>query len=350
MLNGKRYDALTGKLVDADDAKSSTTPAKIKPVHAAGGKVLDGFSKKPARTHGPAKVAHAVHSTPEHSKTLMRKTVKKPAVHTAAAPAAAGHAAAQPKTVIINHANPARELRANHFRKSAHISKFGKAVQSTTTVGAILPVKPAPGEVATAANSAIASTSQSLAALNPFDLALERASSHELPKHKKSTVRRRLAKKLHISTRTLNTGMGLAAVLIRGGFIAYQNVPNLAVRLAATRAGVHASLPGYQPAGFALAGPIQYQPGEITLSYKSNNHDNREFQVKQKASAWNSETLLDSFINANKLAYQTYQDKGKTIYIYDGNNATWIDGGVWYQVNGSAALNSDQLLRIAGSL
>jgi hypothetical protein len=273
----------------------------------------------------------------------MRKAVKKPVVHkTKTAPPST-----QPKTVIINHANPAREIRANHVRQSTHISKFGKTMQSTTTVGAILPVKPAPGDAAATAVSAIATTSQSL---NSFNAALEHASSHELPKHKKSTVRRRLARKLHITTRTLNTGMGLAAVLMLGGFIAYQNVPNLAVRLAATRAGVHASLPGYQPAGFALAGPIQYQPGEITLSYKSNNNDNREFQVKQKASSWNSETLLDSFINANKLAYQTYQDKGKTIYIYDGNNATWIDGGVWYQVNGSAALNSDQLLRIAGSL
>jgi hypothetical protein len=217
-------------------------------------------------------------------------------------------------------------------------------------VGAILPVQPAPGEAAAIASSAIATASQPLTASNPFDRALEHASSHEQPKHRKSTVRRRVARKLHVSTRTLNTGMGLAAALVLGGYIAYQNVPNLAVRLAATRAGVHASLPGYQPAGFALAGPIQYQPGELTLSYKSNNNDNREFQVKQKASSWNSETLLDSFINANKLAYQTYQDKGKTIYIYDGNNATWIDGGVWYQVNGNAALNSDQLLRIAGSL
>jgi len=134
-----------------------------------------------------------------------------------------------------------------------------------------------------------------------------------------------------------------------GGFLAYQNLPNIAMRVASTRAGLKANLPKYQPAGFSMAGPIEYEPGEVKLSYKSNS-DNRSFAVTQKNSAWNSEALLENYIAPTKQPYQTFQANGRTIYIYSDNKATWVDGGVWYTIDGKANLNSDQLLRIANGL
>jgi hypothetical protein len=98
-----------------------------------------------------------------------------------------------------------------------------------------------------------------------------------------------------------------------------------------------------------MAGPIQYQPGEVTLNYRSTS-DQRGFNVVQKNSSWNSETLLENFVTAANKPYQTFQANGRTIYIYDGNKATWVDGGIWYNIDGQSNLNSDQLLRIAGSL
>jgi len=108
-------------------------------------------------------------------------------------------------------------------------------------------------------------------------------------------------------------------------------------------------MPSYKPGGFALSGPITYSTGKISVSYQSNS-DNRSYRVTQSNSAWNSETLLDNFVAVNRRAYQTFQDRGKTIYIYDGSNATWVDRGVWYQIEGASSLSSDQLLRIANSL
>ena len=119
--------------------------------------------------------------------------------------------------------------------------------------------------------------------------------------------------------------------------------------LAATRAGLNASIPTYQPSGFSMAGPIEYEPGVVTLNFKSNS-DERSFAVTQKNSSWNSETLLENFVFATKQPYQTFQANGRTIYIYEGNKATWVDGGVWFNIDGKANLNSDQLLRIADSL
>jgi hypothetical protein len=72
--------------------------------------------------------------------------------------------------------------------------------------------------------------------------------------------------------------------------------------------------------------------------------------LSQRSSEWNSDALVQNFVATSRRAYQSYQDNGKTIYIYEGNNATWVDGGVWYQIEGNASLNSDQLLRIAKSL
>ncbi len=140
----------------------------------------------------------------------------------------------------------------------------------------------------------------------------------------------------------------LAALLI-AGFIAYQNMPNLAMRVAAARAGFPATMPSYQPAGFALDGAIQYYPGQITVNFKSDS-DNRIFSVTQKPSKWTSETLLDRVVAIDSRPYQTFQDKGKIIYIYDGSNATWVSGGIWYEIAGNSSLTSDQLLRIASSL
>ena len=74
------------------------------------------------------------------------------------------------------------------------------------------------------------------------------------------------------------------------------------------------------------------------------------FGLNQKASSWNSSALLDNFIQPKGKTYQTYQEQGKTIYIYDKASASWVSGGVWYQVTGNSSLNNDQLLSIANSL
>ena len=47
--------------------------------------------------------------------------------------------------------------------------------------------------------------------------------------------------------------------------------------------------------------------------------------------------------------YLTVQGQGLTIYLF-GNQANWINHGVWYQLNGVAALSRDQILKVAYGL
>lgn len=341
-LNGKRYDARTGKVV----SEGSTKAAPKASVTTAKPKLLDGFVRRKTQSSGTAK---KVHRKPEHSKTLMRSLVKKP-VAVKPAQKAVKQVAPEIRTPhLAQTVKPERALHASLVHKSKLVSKFGKNFGSHIKTD-ILPVKNVPKEQSLERTAAaLARPAAKTIVANPFDDALEHATSHEQPKLKKAPLHHKIARKLHISPRTLIITSSSLVLLIVASFWAYINVPNVAVRVASLRAGVAASVPTYQPAGFALKGPISYQPGQVTMNYKSNS-DDRDFAVIQRASDWNSETLLDNFVSTKNQEYQTVQANGRTIYMYDDGNATWVDGGTWYQVLGKSTLSSDQLLRIANGL
>jgi hypothetical protein len=355
-LNGQKYDASTGKML-------GTVSVATKPKAAANGpKHLDGFTRRPgaSRRTSPAAATSKVHQQPQKSKTLMRTAVKKPVapakIHSkapATSPVAGKHQA--PAKTLLETVRPGRVIRANHTPQSSFISKFGQAAAAIKTEA--LAVKPAPASATKPAKSIakapapaiVNHPAQTVVQADPFQSAIDHAVSHEQPKAKKTKVHHRIAKKLHVSPRIVSFASVTLMALAVSGLIAYQNLPELAMRVAATRAGLHANLPSYQPSGFSMSGPIQYQPGEVTLNYKSNS-DERGFNVVQKNSSWNSETLLENYVTTTNKPFQTFQANGRTIYIYDGNKATWVDGGIWYNIDGKSNLNSDQLLRIAGSL
>lgn len=396
-FNGRKYNALTGEIVHQSDSKSSVIQPTIRsntpatnPVHQSG-KVIDGFSRTSLTAH-PAKQSpvnappshHSHHTTkkthhrtvagqavrhaPERSKTLMRTAVAKPTISKAKAigSKAAGLTSSH-QTDHHSHRetprhpiNPARIERARTTSKSGLISKFGSSSSAAgvTKKTAPLAVRPAPAHAPPSTTLTVPRTSTHPAAHRTashskstaaFHHALQGATAHEQPSPKHTRAHGRTARKLGISNRAMTTVTSALAVVLLAGFFAYQNMPNLSLRMAASRAGFSATMPGYRPSGFAMQGPIKYGPGEVIISFKSNS-DNRAYQVTQRPSKWNSETLLENFVASDKKPYQTFQKQGKTIYIYNDSDATWVNGGVWYQVAGNSSLTSDQLLNIASSL
>ncbi len=356
-LNGNRYDAVTGKLLKAETQPGIVEPSyRTSPSHHTAPKELDGFKARPAHPH--ATTAHAVHHKTERSKTLMRHVVKKPVpVHSVKSGSNPTHTPKPVHHISGTHEllalNISRIKRASQVPKSTLVSRFGIAKRGGHTKHVSdLPVRPAPPQ-----SEALHQVSTPITrkveqnpfdAINPFDMALQDATSHQQKKTKLPSLGRRAAKKLRVSPRTFNVGSGLVVAMLIGGFVAYKSIPQFALHLASARAGIRASMPDYQPAGFSLSGPVQYSSGQITLNFQSNS-DDRGFRVVQKSSEWSSQTLLENFVSSQE-PYQTFQDRGRTVYIYDGSNATWVNGGVWYQIEGESALNSDQLLRIASSL
>lgn len=342
-VNGKRYDALTGRMLDGPAPAPRT------------GNVMDGIAKHPAkpqalhRSPAPIQTAHKVHQNPEKSKTLMRSAVQKPTAVKRSIVMDGIQKPAPQKSVKHPLVQPGihRTKRAAEIPKSRLISKFSADVPHPVTPKVdVLPVQ-APPEDEPHAQDALFQTLHH--AVSPFQHALEHATSHNQPKAKKLRAHHKIARKMGVKPRVISTGAAALSVLLITGFVAYQNVPNLAMRVAAAKSGVHGGLPAYKPSGFSVKGPIQFTSGQITISYRSNS-DDRAFSVVQRASGWNSDALLKNYVAVDNRAYQTYQDEDKTIFIYDGGDATWVDNGVWYQIEGKKALSSDQLLRMAQSL
>lgn len=355
-INGKKYDAVTGTLL-----QESGQPIK-KPVttvhHAQNSGVVDGFVRRQKPTVNRA-VAQPAVKHPQKSSTLMRHAVHKPN-------SVVSKVKAEKPVIQKSHLGTSvrRTETAMHTPKSTHINKFEEPAHRSSVVRTIQPglsVKPQPASheehLATHKPASLsqhqqqAHTTRSAAAEKMITAALANAHSHETaePDTKVTRKRSRLMKKLGVSKRTLSISSASLAFVLLAGFFAIQNVPNLSMRVAATRAGFEASMPGYKPAGFSFKGPIKYSPGEVRVAYASNT-DTRTYEVKQKASNWNSDALLANFVVAEGKQYQTFLDRGRTLYIYDKSNATWVDDGVWYQIEGESNMTTDQLIRIASSI
>lgn len=342
-LNGKLYDARTGKIINEQAAatvkKPMNTPSK--------GNVVDGFVRRPNTKRAPA--AHAKAKL-EKSKTLMRPAVKKPA-KLAKAPVQTT------KSTSLKKQDHHRLARSSEVPRSAHIQRFGPQVASHRVVKkqaeleVIAPNRHVSNnnhhlmhQVAQLATSTETHVKQSV---DIIEESLRSASAH-LEKFEDRALKGSFLQRVGFKNRAANIATLSFAGLLLVGFFAFQNVTNIEMRVAAARSGVSANMPGYSPAGFSASRSVKSEPGKVSVAFTSNTSD-KKFTVTQQASNWSSDSLLTNHVLASKAPYQTYQNDGKTVYIYDNSNATWVNGGVWYRIDGNASLTSDQLLRLANS-
>lgn len=353
-LNGKRYDTQSGKVVEDTQSNQPNTvkPVASKHKRQEPGLILDGFVRRPPARHvqsgtnttsnapsakfqEPKTSVKNAKQRLEKSRTLMRPAVKKPhIVKNDIQPLKSGPRLSVERT--------ARMSRAENTEKSPHISRFGGIVNTITKKEAELPVV-APSFAALSKNVSNE--------LNKLENALIDANSHlhQLEEHAVKKVP--FLNRVGFKNRFANIATLSCALLLLAGFFGYQNSAAISMKVAASRAGVDAQLPGYKPAGFGMDGGVKSEPGKVSVSFKSRT-DDKHFTVSQQASSWNSASLLANHVTKEHCdtCFQTWQNDGKTVYIYDNSNATWVNGGVWYKVEGNADLTSDQLLRLANSL
>lgn len=345
-INGKKYDAATGqRIISQQTSPANHHPAK-KPV------ALSRTTKSAEAVHrSPALSSHQTHKKTQKSQTLHRDGLRKPVPTKPVKASSTAHKVVphKPKPTLSSpltkQLDIARVKRAEQIKRSNLVSKFGsdgarvqhpieQPLQTRQVVNMEVRREPEP------AKKLPLSPVQSV-----LESGLKNAQSHKQPMHNHKKSKSKKSKK----SKLLSYAAGAAAVMLLGGFIAYQNLPNATMRYASARSGITASLPGYQPAGFSLNRDIEYNPGQITLEFSSNS-DDRQFSITQKETTWNSESLYKNYVTAKGSQTQKYEDKGRTIYLYGENNATWVNGGIWYDLNGDSQLNSDQLIRIATSM
>ncbi|MDB5185311.1 MAG: hypothetical protein JWN38_1119 [Candidatus Saccharibacteria bacterium] len=350
-INGNTYDAHSGELIKAGKAAPALTidtvigksyiPEIIPAPASAPGPAVSTTAKQLAVTRHPAK--HLAKHQPQAGKTLMRRAVLKPSASLKRQTTVTSPLTKKPLATVVAKpsvasVDPRRALHAETTAKHAMINKFNHAttVRSAAT--------PAP-RVHQPAAPAAAQPAAHQPSMDIFERALAAAESH---KHKAPVLASDI--KARTRRRALTVAMSSLAVVVIGGCIAYNNVANIKMQVASSRAGFHAVLPTKRPAGFSV-GTLSATPGAVDVNFKSNS-DNRSFVVTQKASNWDSQALRDVFLSGSSVAgkYQTVEAGGRTVYLYGDNNATWVNGGVWYQVKTDGTLSSRQLLDLASSL
>lgn len=378
-INGRTYDALTGKILsspgqDVVSVKpSQPTHRKAPAAPLQRGVIMDGVARRPVHTttRQPAQktIVPAAPAT-QKSQTLHRKAVKKPGnakpapyVHsTSANMQSRVEQSATGRGLLLKRVPDVRLSRALTSHKSGLVSKFGKANVSKPQLTPELTVKSAPAhaeathKTAPVAPPPIQPTQTKHTPTHAstkkfvFEDHIKQANSHLLKPVKKEPRRKRILKSLRVSPKVLSAAAAVFAIVLLGGFFAYQNIPAVSMRVAASTAGFEGKLPKSIPAGYSFNGPVQAAPDNISLTYQSNS-DARRFIVTQKPTNWSSEGLLTNYLVDSQFRYQVYKDKGLTVYIYNGSNATWVDKGVWFSVNGEeGSLSSEQLLELAASI
>ena len=356
-LNGRRYNAMTGALL-SDMQKSvdgfipktthQAAPATtvIRPTAIRREAIATPASPKLHDVHRPPAHHHRPHQL-QHSQTLMRHAVHRPdgslkrhvkvATHTGLL-AKSGNFDVIPK-YSVTAVDPGRLQRAHKIAKSGLVRRFAALPVHAEPI----PLPKAPQAATTATQAAPKPTAAHQPSYDIFERALAAAESHKQPrvplKHK--------TKKTHRVRRFTSVAASMVAVLLIAGFVAYQNVAFIQLRLASSHAGINATLPAWQPSGFQV-GALTSGPGSVTVSYKSKS--GQQFTIAQSSSNWDSSTLLSEYVYPHNETYDTVSAAGSTIYTYGNNDATWVNNGIWYKLTSNGSLSTSQIVNIATSM
>jgi N-acetylmuramoyl-L-alanine amidase len=109
-------------------------------------------------------------------------------------------------------------------------------------------------------------------------------------------------------------------------------------------------MPSYLPNGWKISGDIQANPGSINYKLASADGD-KSVSINEVRSDWDSQALAENYLSPNADKYTALQSEGLTIYIYNNNQASWVNHGTWYRIEGQDhGLSRDQIIKMATSL
>lgn len=147
-----------------------------------------------------------------------------------------------------------------------------------------------------------------------------------------------------------SVALSIVGLLLIGAYIWQVNYPNLALKVAGNRAGIAINLPNYLPSDWKLSGPIQSQPGSISYNLANDKKDH-QIAVTAAKTDWDSQALADNYVATKSDSYLALQSQGLTVYVYGDNQASWVNNGKWYRLEGSSSgLSQDQIIKMATSL
>jgi hypothetical protein len=334
-INGRAYDAVTGLPISErvyDQVSRVSSPAKKSAPAEEKAQPVTEKKPVPAVKRPEATTATAVHSQTQRSKTLLRRSTKKPATP-----------AKRPRPTSGRHMDMARSSKISKFAPHPVIAETPKPTVAAKPDKApqVHPVAAKAVARTTAAKSVVAKPATSK---QVKDAAIENALATPKAPEKKDTKQQKKVQRRLIIVASVILVIGLAFYAV------YRFIPGVSVSIASTQAGVNASYPEFVPDGYSLDHPVTFSDGEVSLKFKSNSNDN-SYTIKQTRSSWDSSAVLDNIVRPEAGEnYITTKERGLTVYSY-GNNAAWVNGGLLYEISSAnAPLSGEQIRHIATSL
>ncbi|HUA13010.1 MAG TPA: hypothetical protein VL989_00710 [Candidatus Sulfotelmatobacter sp.] len=167
-----------------------------------------------------------------------------------------------------------------------------------------------------------------------LEKALEDSNSHlERPEKVKTKAKK------HKKYLVINLVLLLALLI----FVA-ANFNRIRLYVASNKAGFVAALPT-NPSGFGLS-DISYGIGYVNTVFK---HGNSSYTITQQTSNLDSQQLVASVVSPQDPNYDVVPTSQKTIYLYGSRNASWVTNGVLYTIKSDGNLSDQQLVSIASS-
>lgn len=323
-INGHRYDAVTGKLLDGMQRA------------VVGVGSVDGIVRAKTRhiKHHSQRGVHSIKRQTQRSQTLMRNVVKKPAVKKSAI-----------KKSLIHH-RPGGDLRAklaglkpNH-KPTAHQPQHHHSVHEGEVV-------PRQHKTAMAVAAPMPGLSDSLSHQKlerMLDYALTRADSHNKNKHNSA-----VHKAFHVLPRWLNITIITILVVSIGGFIAWQKIPAISLKVASTMTHLDSSMPNIP--GYIVASAASTKNGEINIHYRAISDPSKSVTVTKKTFDKTDAVALANKECPNDKQVQNFQQSGSIgVICGETRKAINVTNGIATEIHSdnAQAIDPDITGAIAG--
>ena len=129
-------------------------------------------------------------------------------------------------------------------------------------------------------------------------------------------------------------------MLLAGGYLAFVNMPKIALGVAAAQAGVDAKTV-LTASGYSATGNVAYESGQVTVKYR-NNSGGAGYSLTQSKTNLSAAAIRETVIPSNSKSI------GGGVYRY-GDTTVWVSGDTLFTLNGNDFMTNDQIREIANS-
>lgn len=327
IINGKKYDAITGELLSAPKNNCSIKNKDISKIH----------------------------NNLQRSSTLNRKYVT--------VPKRQGVSLHQDEMIsqfkrrhdyqeAILRAREAKETQQDRIlisrfsKKSKIISPISK--EQIKEVEKIAPFEEHP--LAKKANEELRAKKaqkQEISNQEVKEFAISQAIKRSREESKKSRGIHR--KSFFVRKKFISFSMGFAVAIFGVGYLTYVNLPDIVSRITAFQSGMAVETPAYIASGYSPKGLAYFDGKNVNFEYKKGDSN---YKVQQSQSGWDSSALLQNYVTKKwSEDYSTTYSNGLTIYSNRRGESVWVNNGKLYKVEVSGNKISDEEIRkIATSL